>query len=243
MDSVSDRFSNRTPVAYALARAEQERLPYLISIRERTLRLYPVESGVGVGNKGLTETFVEIDLDLLSPEHVGYLWLIFSGEAILPKGSFDDILSRSRDYALDLSTRLRQRIYNDVIPQLAEGIARARKMDTPSADELDTTYRMAMTLLFRLLFIAYAEDKELLPYRTNELYRKRSLKDRAHELMEIKKAGDSSARGIPIGLMSGIYSMQSTMASLNGAFQPMTGGFSRTRKTHRRRVICCRMLS
>jgi len=195
MDIVSDRFSSRTPVAYALARAEQERLPYLISIRERTLRLYPVESGVGVGNKGLTETFVEIDLDLLSPEHIGYLWLIFSGEAILPKGSFGDILSRSRDYAINLSDRLRQRIYSDVIPQLAEGIARARNMDVPSADELDTTYRMAMTILFRLLFIAYAEDKELLPYRTNELYRRRSLKDRAHELLEIKNAGGQFGQG------------------------------------------------
>lgn len=195
MDSVSDRFSNRTPVSYALARAEEERLPYLISIRERALRLYPVESGVGVGNKGLTETYVEIDLDLLSPEHAGYLWLIFSGEAILPSGPFEDILSRSKDYASDLSTRLRQRIYSDVIPQFSEGIARAQNVDTPTADELDITYRMALTLLFRLLFIAYAEDKELLPYRTNDLYRKRSLKDKAHELLEIKKTGGKFSQG------------------------------------------------
>lgn len=195
MDSVSDRFSNRTPVSYALARAEQERLPYLISIRERTLRLYPVASGVGIGNKGLTETYIELDLDLLSSENAGYLWLLFSGEAILPSGTLDDILDRSKDYAIDLSIRLRQRIYSDVIPRFAEGIAHARNLETPTADELDITYRMALTLLFRLLFIAYAEDKELLPYRTNELYKKRSLKDKAHELLGIANSEGEFSQG------------------------------------------------
>ncbi len=195
MDSINDRFSNRTPVSYALARAEQERLPYLISIRERTLRLYPVASGVGIGNKGLTETYIELDLDLLSPENAGYLWLLFSGEAISPSGTLEDILDRSKDYAIALSTRLRQRVYSDVIPRFAEGIARARNLVTPSADELDITYRMSLTLLFRLLFIAYAEDKELLPYRTNELYKKRSLKDKAHELLKIGISGGEFSQG------------------------------------------------
>ena len=41
---------------------------------------------------------------------------------------------------------------------------------------------MALTVLFRLLFIAYAEDCDLLPYRTNEAYRHRSLKQKAQEL-------------------------------------------------------------
>ena len=36
---------------------------------------------------------------------------------------------------------------------------------------------MAMMVLFRLLFIAYAEDKDLLPYKHNGLYRSRSLKE------------------------------------------------------------------
>ena len=43
---------------------------------------------------------------------------------------------------------------------------------------------MAMTVLFRLLFIAYAKDKDLLPYRFNGLYHKRSLKTKARELVE-----------------------------------------------------------
>ena len=43
---------------------------------------------------------------------------------------------------------------------------------------------MALTVLFRLLFIAYAEDRDLLPYRFNEAYRRRSLKQKAQELAD-----------------------------------------------------------
>ena len=44
---------------------------------------------------------------------------------------------------------------------------------------------MAMRVLFRLLFVAYGEDKDLLPYRFNGLYQKRSLKAKARELLEL----------------------------------------------------------
>ena len=43
---------------------------------------------------------------------------------------------------------------------------------------------MAMHILYRLLFIAYAEDKDLLPYKWNGLYQKKSLKTKAQELLE-----------------------------------------------------------
>ena len=43
---------------------------------------------------------------------------------------------------------------------------------------------MALTILFRLLFVAYAEDKGLLPYRSNEDYRSRSLNQRARKLLD-----------------------------------------------------------
>jgi hypothetical protein len=195
-EAANERFSGRTPVAQALSMAEQENLDYLIIVRGRALRLYPVDSAQGVGSKGMTNTYIEIDLDLLTPEKAAYLWLIFSGEALTEEGSFRDILERSRDFAASLSERLRKRIYDEVIPLLAEGIARARfSGQTVTAEALDITYRMALTLLFRLLFIAYAEDKELLPYRTNELYRKHSLKEIAHELVDIAGSGGQFSPG------------------------------------------------
>ena len=189
IDLPSERFSNLSPIAYALARADKERLPYVVVMADGVLRLYPVQAGVGVGQRGRTETYVQLHLDLLSEDKAGYIWLLFSAGALLPKGTFEEILSDSANYSADLGSRLRERIYSDVIPQLAQSIAQARDMQEPTKDELDETYQMALTLLFRLLFVAYAEDKGLLPYKTNESYRTRSINQRTQELLRMERDG------------------------------------------------------
>ena len=125
-------------------------------------------------------------LDLLSDERIGYLWLLFSAEALKPGGTFTSVRDDSRQYATALGSRLRKRIYEDVIPRLAESIAEARGMTTPDRQALDLTYQMALTVLFRLLFVAYAEDKGLLPYRTNEDYQSRSLNQKGRKLLDME---------------------------------------------------------
>ena len=60
-------------------------------------------------------------------------------------------------------------------------------MTGPTRADLDFTYQMALTILFRLLFVAYAEDKGLLPYRSNEDYRARSLNQRARKLLAMEQ--------------------------------------------------------
>ncbi|ELZ56779.1 hypothetical protein C467_07897 [Halorubrum hochstenium ATCC 700873] len=97
-------------------------------------------------------------------------------------------MADSKDYAAELGRRLRERIYDDVIPDLAEAIADARDLEDPTKDELDETYRMALIKLYRLLFIAYAEDEGFLP-RHNPRYERRSLKAKAHELHELRQEG------------------------------------------------------
>ena len=67
----------------------------------------------------------------------------------------------------------------------------SRRSDIPIED-LALTYEMALTVLFRLLFVAYAEDRDLLPYRHNDAYRRRSLKEKAKEL------ANAVAQDIPI---------------------------------------------
>lgn len=189
----NERFSGLSPIAYALARADRERLPYVVVVAGQQLRLYPVEAGVGTGHRGRTETYVQAHLDLLPADQAAYLWLLFSADALYPGGTLEEVLERSADYAADLSTRLRERIYTQVVPPLAAAIASASRLDDPTADELSTVYKIALYLLFRLLFVAYAEDQELLPYRTNELYKRRSLKQKARDLLSVRQ------RGIPFG--------------------------------------------
>lgn len=183
------RFGGASPVSYALAKADQEGLHYVIVTTGGAIRLYPVDPATGVGGRGRPETFVEIHLDLLADEHAGYLWLLFAAGALDRGGTLAELLETSGRFATELGRRLRERIYEGVITPLAAAIAAARRLDRPTAVDLEVTYRATLTLLFRLLFVAYAEDKDLLPYRTNERYRKRSLKQIALELRDIVAEG------------------------------------------------------
>ena len=98
--------------------------------------------------------------------------------ALAESGSLEEILEESSRFAGGLAERLRDRIYQNVVPTLAAGIVEARRLTKPTAKDLADTYEMTLAVLFRLLFIAYGEDKDLLPYRWNGLYRRRSLKDK-----------------------------------------------------------------
>jgi hypothetical protein len=181
------RFNNQSPVSYALNKADSENLPWVVVLHGDRLRLYPTSTETGVGRRGRTETYVEVQTSLLADEHLPYLWLLFSAEALDPKGIVADLLDASTRFAGDLAHRLRERIYLEVVPRLATAIAETRKLKSPTAEDLDLTYRMALTVLFRLLFVAYAEDRDLLPYRTNDAYRRRSLKQKAQELAEARR--------------------------------------------------------
>ena len=179
----NDRFNNFSPISYALKKADDENLPWVVLTQGSRLRLYAANSAdIGIGRRGRTETWIECQISLLADKQLPYLWLLYSAEALAPQGSLEQILVESRRFAGDLADRLRERIYDYVVPTLAQGIFSERKIINPSPVHLAHTYEMALTVLFRLLFIAYAEDRDLLPYRINDAYRRRSLKQKAQEL-------------------------------------------------------------
>ena len=180
----SARFNSLSPISYALKKADDENLPWVILTQGNRLRLYATDVEKGVGRRGRTETYVECQPSLLADGHLPYLWLIYSAEALAQDGSLRQILDESQRFAGDLAERLRERIYDHVVPELAQGIAVARGIDKSRPEDISLTYEMALTVLFRLLFIAYAEDRDLLPYRFNDAYRTRSLKQKAQELAD-----------------------------------------------------------
>ena len=189
------RFNNLSPISYAMAKADSENLSWVLMIQGNRLRVYPTAVDAGVGRRGRTETYIECQPPLLADSDLAYLWLLYSAEALTPDGSISNILDGSYRFAGDLAVRLRERIYDEVVPTLAQGLATARNIENPSPRELAHTYEMALTVLFRLLFVAYAEDRDLLPYRFNEAYRRRSLKQKAQELADCVVSGAAISDG------------------------------------------------
>lgn len=181
-DRTSQRFGGVSPVSQALAQAQQERLPWVVALRRNQIRLYPADPDVGVGRRGLTETFVELDLALLDDGEAGYLALIFSPEALTHGGSVDEIIHHSSVHATELGARLRSRIYEDVVPDLAVAVARRTGASTES--DLAAAYHRTLIILFRLLFVAYAEDRDLLPFERNTRYTRNALKTYARDFAD-----------------------------------------------------------
>lgn len=174
-----------SPISAALARADSEQLPYVLITRGPEVRVYAVRAEAGVGRRGRAETYVAANLGLLPVRQAGYLPLLFGAGALRPGGTLEEILASSRDFAVDLGTRLRERVYRIVVPALAQAVARRAATPELAEAELSALYEQALNILFRLLFIAYAEDKDLLPYRSDGAYQPNSLKALAREFSEL----------------------------------------------------------
>ncbi|MXW42974.1 MAG: hypothetical protein F4Z91_07800, partial [Acidimicrobiia bacterium] len=192
-EAPSSRFDSTSPVSRALALADQHRVDWVILTRSSEIRLYAARADTGVGRKGRTETFVELNLSLVPTELAGYLHLLFSAEALADSGTLVEILDRSADFVADLAVRLRERVYHQTVPALARAVAvrlsRDRHGDDLGEGDLANAYEQVMVILFRLLFVAYAEDKDLLPYRTNGRYADHSLSHIARQLADDRRRG------------------------------------------------------
>lgn len=183
-EHIEGRFVGESPVAYALEAAEDLGVDYVIGSTGDQLRLYTTNPEAGFGSRGQMDTYVEVDTRLLDDDQAAYLWLLFSGDALREDGSFHEIMEDSKEYAAGLGERLRERIYDEVVPQLAETLAEARDLDDPDRDDLDETYRMTLVLLYRLLFVAYAEDERFFPCYRNNQYVRYSIKQKARDIHE-----------------------------------------------------------
>lgn len=184
-DATSARHTGISPVAFGLNVAARQGVHWLFVLRKDQIRIYPAKDGVGVGQKGQVETYLEIDLAAIDSERAGLLTLIFSADALEPNGTANDLLQGSQLFASQLGSRLRERIYEHVIPQLSKSVAEhLREQGTKLDSEgLSLAYRLTLRILFRLLFQAYAEDRGLLPAGRNEGYDANSLKTIAKRIM------------------------------------------------------------
>ena len=146
------------------------------------------------GARSVAEQFCEIDLmltlDLPSSERGHYLKvfaLVFGRAAFLPgedgRTLHQRILDEGRFYEERVATSLSE-VIDQVFPQLADAIFKA----APAAS-LPEVRNAALTLFYRLLFILYAEDRDLLPVR-DAVYDDYSLRRVRDDVGKRKEQGD-----------------------------------------------------
>ena len=135
--------------------------------------------------------FYEVDLEEIlnasaetdPGEAFRYWWLFFRQKAFRPLDAeqaeiqcwLDTVVAGSRDYAKQVEERLKRRVFEHIVPHLAMGFLHDRKTrlaisKRPSEEELEEIREGALTLLYRLLFLLYAESRDLLPVRESAYY-------------------------------------------------------------------------
>jgi hypothetical protein len=188
------------PGASVVTALDEAVADWIIVTNGRLWRLYSRHAHARATN------YYEVDLvealtasgDTDPNEAFRYWWLFFRPDAYrrpadqAEGGSWlDAILQGSRDYAKRLGDRLKDRIFVTIFPHLAQGFladrrGRLKTTGDPTRQELDDIFQATLTLLYRLLFLLYAESRDLLPMQEAP-YQAASLKKLKDEIAE--KAG------------------------------------------------------
>ncbi|MES2211083.1 MAG: hypothetical protein V4515_13030 [Chloroflexota bacterium] len=164
------------PSAIALKRARELGLDHALLVAGSLLRIYSLRGEESLDEGAASAAYVEFDTSLLPANWAPLLGALAAPDALRPNGRLERIRAGSGRYAVGLRERFTERLYEDVVDRLVRGIhvaARARVDPRPNEEEL---YRATLVVLFRLLFLLYAEDRDLLPmgnaeYRTHSITR------------------------------------------------------------------------
>ena len=116
-------------------------------------------------------------------------FLIFRRESFLPGPEGWDIFHRraideGRRYEAKLAGDLSGVVFDEVFPRLARAVAREAPPETPLSEIRDA----ALILLYRLMFLLYAEDRGLLPVGDSR-YRPFALRRLRDEIGRLKNEG------------------------------------------------------
>jgi len=201
---------------------------YWQDARSRSEEFFELDLAAALGLSG-----VQRDIDDIEPGHALRLFhLFFSRSAFLPQEwdaagrSFHAYaLNEARLYEEKVSQDLGARVFDEIFPQLADALARGdlhaktheigygqfkRPQFTP--DYLDEVREAALVLLYRLLFLFYAEDRNLLPVR-DARYAPYSVRRLREEVRDKVNAGTRFSK-----------TMTSIWFSLQGVFQLIDKG-------------------
>jgi len=185
-----DTFTNQNPSFQIAGYLTGTKQNWGILTNGRHWRLYSSKSHLPLGN------YYQVDLVKLLEEApmeiFKYFYVLFRKQALLQvegKSLLDRILEGSEEYAVELEADIKERAY-DVVELLCRGFAADFAHERLADAGLKDIYDNSLTLLYRLLFVFYAEARELLPLTTNASYRENySLRKLTHDIDEIFKKG------------------------------------------------------
>ena len=185
---------------------------YWQDARSRAEQFFELNLAVALGVPG-----AQGDFDDPAPDHALRLFLLFFGRAAFLPQDWDAAgrtlhayaQTEARLYQEQVAQNLGQRVFDNVFAQLADALAKAdlhaqthtigygqftRPQFTPAY--LDEVREAALVLLYRLLFLFYAEDRNLLPVR-DERYAEYSVRRIREDVRDRVDSGATFSSTMP----------------------------------------------
>ncbi len=216
LDGKSDNDPERpeeNPAAQAVSLLEAGEAQWAIVTNGKIWRLYSARAHSRATN------YYEVDLEEIlasaaPADPFRYFYLFFRAAAFTPTdrlvsgetrplGFLDWLMEESAIYARELGERLKERVFEEIFPHLAEGFIHGLGgpkaiLALPEAERearLDDVFHGTLTFLYRLLFLLYAESRDLLPAREVRGYYEISLQQIGKEVAGKAKTLEDQAPG------------------------------------------------
>jgi len=179
---------------------EKAEAPWIVVTNGRLWRLYSPRAQSRASNYyeiELDEALGQIALHPSGPaEGFRYFWLLFRRQSFerissaadaKPRSLLDRLFDGSQQYAAELGKSLKERVFEQIFRLLAEGFVadiheREGRTTALSQERLDAIFQGVLTLLYRLLFLLYAEARDLLPVRETLEYSSVSISEIKREI-------------------------------------------------------------
>ena len=179
----------RPPEGVLVGDCHAEGAPYGILVHRGRFRLFDS------GSEGSTAEWLDIDAELLATDDRPFLALL--APPYLAERGLASLQAEAHAFGAELRKRLDSTIRQDALPALAAGVDRwAAQQDIDVDNDMDRLEleRASLTLVFRLLFVLYAESSGFLPM-DNHTYRQVSLSslvEEATQTMERLSVGSTA---------------------------------------------------
>ena len=193
----------RPPEGLLAADCKERGAQYGILAFGGRFRLFDVDSPRG------TRQWLELDDALLDRERRPFLALL--GPSSLAEGGFAALQEEALKFGVKLRARLDRTIRQEALPALAEGMERWAKddgLDLDDGSQREELEQAAMTLVFRAVFILYAEGAGHLPMN-NESYNKASLSALVAEAHDTRAKVSPASSSLWDGFMRLVKAMRS----------------------------------
>ncbi len=169
--NTKDTYTNKNPSFQIVNYLIGTKTTWGILTNGRQWRLYTSRAQMPIAQ------YYEVDVVQLLESSVNalkYFYLFFRKNSLLTdannKTLLDYIFENSSEYAVELENNIKERAY-EVVQLICQGFAANFKPEQMDESALKQIYDNSLTFLYRLLFVFYAEARDLLPLTENHSYR------------------------------------------------------------------------